>query len=140
MGGTSGSTSSNDTRNIDESINLNNGGFVAQDGSSVSVLDGGAIGDAFRFGEGVTVEAFGFGSDVIDSYENMAEGSMAFAESTVRSIATSNAMTVSAVKGLAENIKAGETSDGFKVDRAVIYGVVIIAVMLLLVVYLKGKK
>ena len=50
MGGKSSSSSSSTTNYIDERIAATDGAIVAREGSTVSVLDGGAIKEAFQFG------------------------------------------------------------------------------------------
>lgn len=139
-GGSSSSKNSNSTKNVDESINLNSGGFVATGGSNINVLDGGAVEGALKFGDSVAENAFSFGGQVIESYEGMAEDSLMFAESSLRSISSSNAMTVGTLKELAENLKAGETSGAFRVDRMMIYSVLGLVVISVLLIAVKGRK
>lgn len=139
-GGSSSSKNSNSTKNVDESINLNSGGMVATGGSNISVLDGGAVEGSLRFGDSVAENAFNFGGQVIESYEGMAEDSLMFAESSLRSISSSNAMTVGALKELAENLKAGETGGAFRVDRMMIYSVLGLVVISVLLIAVKGRK
>jgi hypothetical protein len=50
MGGSSKSSSQQQTTYIDERIGATDGAIVAREGSTVSVLDGGAIEQAFDFG------------------------------------------------------------------------------------------
>lgn len=123
-GGSSSNKSSNTTNNIDESVNLNAGGYVAQDGSSINMLDGGAIEDAFNFGGLALVE------------------SMDLAEQNINVLAKSNSQSVDAVKELAENLKANTTETEQtqnKIDNYFIYGFVLLLVILLFVA-LRGKK
>lgn len=120
MGGGS-SKSSNTTRNIDKSINLNEGGIVATEGSNITLTDGGAVESAFEFGELAFVE------------------SMEFADNSLAAISQSNTQNVSAVKQLAENLKANETSTSQKIDKFMMYGVIALIIIVLIMV-LRGKK
>lgn len=139
MGGSSssrGSTSSS----TDKSVNLNAGGYVAQNGSSITITDGGAVENALEFGKGVASDAFDFGGMAIDSNENITEDSLQFAEKSLNSIASSNALTVNTLSELAQNLKANETSGAFEVDKALIYGVLALIVLTIIILVMKGKK
>lgn len=119
-GGSSSNKSSNTTNNVDESINLNQGGFVAQNGS-ITITDSGAIENAFEFGS-LAIE---------QSFE--------FADNSLAAISKSNTQSVSAVKELAENLKANETSMSQKLDSYLVYGVIALIIIVLIII-LKGRK
>jgi hypothetical protein len=140
MGGSSSSKSSSANTSTDNSINLNEGGFVATNGSTLNILDGGAVEDAFEFGTTVANQAFDFGGEVVESNENITEDSIQFAENTLKSVSASNAMTVGTLKELAENLKANETSAEQEVNKLLVYGVITLIILALFVLVIKGRK
>lgn len=122
MGGGGSSKSSNTTNNIDRSVNLNDGGVVATEGSEINITDGGAVNAAFDFGELALVESF------------------EFADSGLAEISRANTQNVAAVKELSENLKANTTSAAQSMNKLIVYGVIALIIIALIVVLMRGKK
>lgn len=119
-GGSSSNKSSNTTNNVDKSVNLNQGGFVAQNGS-ISITDGGSVKSALDFGSMAVEQSF------------------EFADNSLNAVSKSSTQSVEAIKTLAENLKANETSTSQKIDKYMIYGVIAL-ILIVLVIVLKGRK
>ena len=68
MGGGSSKSSGDTVTTTDNSVNLADGGYVAQGGSTINVssTDHGAVEGAFQFGEEAVESALSFGGDALD--------------------------------------------------------------------------
>lgn len=134
------SSKSRGNTSTDKSVNLNNGGFVAQGGSTINVTDGGAVSAAFDFG-----------GEVITSYENLADGavtlvedvvtdSLSFGRNALSSVTSNNTQMLNQVGKLVEQVKAGEEQDSRRFEMGMVLVLVFVIIAILVFLYAKGRK
>lgn len=134
------SSKSRGNTSTDKSVNLNNGGFVAQGGSTINVTDGGAVSAAFDFG-----------GEVITSYENLADGavtlvedvvtdSLSFGRNALSSVTSNNTQMLNQVGKLVEQVKAGEEQDSRRFEMGMVLVLVFVIIAILVFLYARGKK
>lgn len=118
--------------------------------------------DALRSNAAAVDDALSFGGDVIESFEDMAgdsislvesqsaaaldfgqealQGSLQFSDRALNQVTATSHGMLTTVKNMVENINTGETSEGYKVDRTLIYGLVALVALVLIVFMVRGRK